>query len=232
MSSHRCRIGLIIPSSNTTMEVEFARHLPEGASVHSTRLHLERVTVEELAEMALKAEEAAQLLADAQVDIIVYGCTTGSLIKGKGYDLELERRLREVTGIPALTTAHAVLEALRARRLKKIAVATPYIEKVNEREREFLTANGFEVMAIRGLGLLRNLEIGLQDPHVVYKLGKELMEEHPEAEGLFISCTNLRTFEVLRSLEDELGKPVISSNQATLWCVLRDMNISPVYELF
>ncbi|HIC96327.1 TPA: maleate cis-trans isomerase [Candidatus Bipolaricaulota bacterium] len=221
---HR-RIGLIIPSSNTTMEVEFTRHLPEGVSVHSARVHLERVTVEELEGMAERVEEAALLLGDARVDLIVYGCTTGSLIKGKGYDLELERRIEGATGIPALATAHAVLEALKERGLKRIVVATPYIAEVNEKEREFLLANGLEVVAIRGLGLLRNQEIGLQEPRVVYKLGEELMEEHPEAEGLFISCTNLRTFEVLRPLEDELRKPVISSNQATLWQALKKIDM-------
>jgi maleate isomerase len=225
------RIGLIIPSSNTTMEVEFVRHLPEGVSVHSTRVHLEWVTVKELSGMAEQVEEAARLLADAQVDIIIYGCTTGSLIKGKGYDLELERRIEKATGIPALTTAHAVLEALKARGLKRIAVATPYTAEVNEKEREFFIANGFEVVAIRGLGLLRNLEIGLQGPDVAYRLGEELMKDHPEAEGLFISCTNFRTFEVLRPLADELKKSVISSNQATLWRALQEMNISSAHEL-
>ncbi|MGQ9477372.1 MAG: maleate cis-trans isomerase family protein [Candidatus Bipolaricaulia bacterium] len=225
MNGQRCRIGLIIPSSNTTMEAEFARHLPEGVSVHSTRVPLERVTAAELTKMAERAEEAAQLLADAQVDLIVYGCTTGSLIGGKGYDLELERRIRETTGIPALTTARAVLEVLRARGLKRIAVATPYIDEVNEKEREFLIANGFKVVAIRGLGLLRNLEIGMQDPYVAFKLGKELMADHPEAEGLFISCTNFRTLEITRPLSDELGKPVVSSNQATLWLALQELGI-------
>ncbi|MGQ9601956.1 MAG: maleate cis-trans isomerase family protein [Candidatus Bipolaricaulia bacterium] len=225
MNGQRCRIGLIIPSSNTTMEAEFARHLPEGVSVHSTRVPLERVTAVELTKMAERAEEAAQLLADAQVDLIVYGCTTGSLIGGKGYDLELERRIRETTGIPALTTARAVLEVLRARGLKRIAVATPYIDEVNEKEREFLIANGFKVVAIRGLGLLQNLEIGMQDPYVAFKLGKELMVDHPEAEGLFISCTNFRTLEITRPLSDELGKPVVSSNQATLWLALQELGI-------
>lgn len=231
MYGWRCRIGLILPSSNTTMEPEFVRYAPEGVSVHATRLPLGEVTEAELTRMAARVEEAARLLADAQVDIIAYGCTTGSLIKGKGYDLELEGRIREATGIPALTTAHAVLDALRAKGLERIVVATPYTEEINEREREFLSSNGFEVCAIRGLGLVRNLEIGRQEPHVAYRLGRELMGKHPEAEGLFLSCTNLRTFEIIHPLVKDIGKPVITSNQATLWRVLQEMNISSSEDL-
>lgn len=226
MYGWRCRIGLIIPSSNTTMEMEFARYVPEGVSVHTTRLPLEKVTEAELTRMAERVEEAAGLLADAGVDIIAYGCTTGSLIKGRGYDIELERRISKATGIPTVATAHAVLDALRAKGLKRIVVATPYTEEINEKEREFLSNNGFEVCAIRGLGLVKNLEIGMQEPHVAYRLGRELIKEHPEADGLFISCTNFRTFEIIHPLSGDVGKPVITSNQATLWRVLQEKGIA------
>ncbi len=231
MYARQCRIGLIAPSSNTTMEPEFARYAPEGVSVHTTRLPLGRVTEAELTRMAEQVEEAAKLLADAQVDIIAYGCTTGSLIKGKGHDIKLEERIGRATGIPAVATAHAVLDALRAKGLKKIAVATPYTKEINEKEREFLSDNGFEVLAIHGLGLTKNLEIGMQEPHVAYKLGRRLMREQSEAGGLFISCTNLRTFEIISPLSQSIGKPVITSNQATLWRVLQQMNLAPVKEL-
>lgn len=213
------------------MEAEFARYAPEGVSVHTTRLPLEEVTEAELIRMAERLEEASRLLADAEVNIIAYGCTTGSLIKGEGYDLELEERIRKATSIPAVATARAVLDALRAKGLKRIAVATPYTEEINEKEQEFLSKAGFEVCAIRGLGLVKNLEIGMQEPHVAYRLGRELMVKHPEADGLFISCTNFRTLEIIPILSHEIGKPVITSNQATLWRVLQEMNISPMKEL-
>jgi len=213
------------------MEAEFARYAPEGVSVHTTRLPLEEVTLVELIRMAERLEEASKLLADARVNIIAYGCTTGSLIKGKGYDEELEERIRKAIGIPAVTTSRAVLDALRAKGLKKIVVATPYTEEINEKEKEFLSNNGFKVCAIRGLGLVKNLEIGMQEPHVAYRLGRELMIRHPEADGLFISCTNFRTLEIIPILSQEIGKPVITSNQATLWRVLKEMNISPMKEL-
>lgn len=229
--NRRCRIGLIVPSSNTTMEPEFARYAPQDVSVHTTRLRLEEVSEAELERMAEGVEEAAMLLADAGVEIIAYGCTTGSLIKGRGYEKELEERIKKAVGIPAITTARAVLDALRERGLRKIAVFTPYTERINEKERDFLIDSGFEVCAIRSLGLTRNLEIGMQEPRVAYKLGSELMRQQPEADGLFISCTNFRTFEIISSLSQRVGRPVITSNQATLLCALREIGVPPPQQL-
>jgi len=115
MYGWRARIGLIVPSSNTTMEAEFSSYVPDEVSLHASRLSLRRVAERELIDMSKEVEKCAELLSDAQVDLIVYGCTTGSLIKGKGYDEELERRIVMTTGIPAITTAKAVVDVLRER---------------------------------------------------------------------------------------------------------------------
>ena len=106
---------------------------------------------------------------------------------------------------------------------EKVAVATPYIDEVNEKEREFLEANGFQVVNIKGLQIEENLEIGRQPPEVAYRLAKDV--DRPEAEAVFISCTNFRTIEVIAALEADLGKPVLSSNTATLWASLKSLRI-------
>ena len=108
MYGWRGRIGLIIPSSNTTMESEFWRMVPEGVSIHTTRLKLLRVTVNELKEMAKNALHAAQLLATANVDVIVYGCTSGALIGGIEWEENLRKNIEEHVKIPTITTAFAV----------------------------------------------------------------------------------------------------------------------------
>jgi len=100
-----------------------------------------------------------------------------------------------------------------------------------QKERGFFSDNGVEVLAIRGLGFVKNLDIGMQEPYVAYRLGKELLEEYLEADGLFISCTNFRTFEIIRPLSSDTGRPVITSNQATLWRVLQELDISLSEEL-
>lgn len=228
MYGWRARIGLIVPSSNTTMEEEFRRALPRGISLHVARVKLRRVNVGELREMENYVESAADRLADAGVDVIAYGCTTGSLVGGVGYDERIAGRIEGASGVRAVPTATAVVEALRYLGVERVSLATPYIQEVNKKEEEFLRGNGFHVVSIKGLGIEENVEIGKQVPETVYKLGKSA--DHPDAEGLFISCTNLRTFEVLGVLEKDLGKPVISSNSATLWAVLRELGVKETLE--
>ncbi|MFQ5758657.1 MAG: aspartate/glutamate racemase family protein [Candidatus Bathyarchaeia archaeon] len=218
------RLGLIIPSSNTTMEREFNKLLPEGFSVHTARLRLREVTVKELAEMEKEVEDEALKLADAGVNVIGYGCTSGSLFKGLGHDKVIEARIERASGIPAVATAGTVVSALKALNVKRVAVATPYIKEINDLEEDFLSSNGFQVVELKGLGIKDNIEIGRLDSQAAYELVMEL--RYAEADGVFISCTNFPTLDKIRKLEDTLRKPVISSNTATFWAMLRKCGIS------
>jgi len=213
------RLGILIPSSNTTMEVEFREMLPGGFSVHAARMRLREVTVEGLEEMEREAEYEAIKLRDAGVDVIGYGCTSGSLIRGPGHDEMLERRIEEVSGRPAVATSGAVLRALRALNVRRVAVATPYIDEINEKEIHFLESNGFDVVDLRALKLRDNLEIGRVSADRLISLVEGL--DHRGADGIFISCTNLPTIGVIGLLERRLEKPVFSSITATLWAMLR-----------
>jgi maleate isomerase len=199
------------------MEPEFHEILATCANIHSSRMRLQNVTVSELKTMESEAERAARELSDAKVDLLCYGCTSGSLFRGLGHDQALIRRIKHETNIPAIATSGAVLEALRCIDARKITVATPYTQEINDLESRFLKANGFDVLKIVGLNLTRNLEIGLQAPQVAYGQAKKAYL--PNADGIFISCTNFRTIEIIARLEDELGQPVVSSNTATAWKV-------------
>jgi len=217
------RIGLLVPSSNTTMEPDFYAMAPRGVTIHTARMKLSQVTPEALIRMAEDSEGAANLLADAGVDIIVYGCTTGSLVGGVQWEEDLVRRIEKGTGIPAVSTSSAVVDALRALGMKRIGVATPYSEELNNLEKKFLEELGFHVTAMKGLGLLDNLEIG--------RVGKETLEELVEsvigeADGLFVSCTNLPAVGLIDGFEKRYGKPVVTSNQASMWAALRG-RVSP-----
>lgn len=223
MYGWRGRIGLIVPSSNTTMEPEFWRMAPEGVSIHTARMMLKAVTVNELLEMEKDAVRAAQLLATANVDILVYGCTTGSLIGGPGFDRMITKKLEEATGIKAVATATAVLEALRELGARRVALATPYIEEVTKKEVEFLESQGYKVVDVKYLGIKENIEIGKLTPQTAYRLARSL--DTSTADVVFISCTNFRTIEVISPLEKDLGLPVFSSNTATMWLTLKEMGI-------
>jgi len=224
------RLGVIIPSSNTTVETEFSSALQgTGVSVHYARVHLNEVTVEGLERMEAELEGAARLLKDASVDAVAFACTSGSLIKGLGYDALLAKRISEAAGCPALTTSGAVVDALKVLKVRKICLATPYLEEVTDREVCFLEQNGFEVIKKRSLNIKENLRIGLLMPSDAEAIAKTV--DSSDADAIFVSCTNFRTFEVLSGLERQLGKPVVSSNSATLWAALRLLKVKSAVSL-
>jgi maleate isomerase len=177
------------------------------------------VTVESLMEMARHANESARLLAMTKPDLIMFGCTSGSLILGVGWDQEIIKGIQESTGIQAQTTSTAVIAALEAVQARRVAIATPYIDEVNEREQRFLEGHGFSVVGLKGLGIVKSEDIARVSPSAVYDFARS--SDRTDADALFISCTNFRTREVIDRLEEELGKPVVTSNQASLWMSLK-----------
>lgn len=219
----RARIGLIMPGNGTSPEYEFHKYAPEGVAVMTQRVLFERVDPTGLKEMGDRVDEAAKLLATAHPDIILFGCTSGSLIGGFGYDQELIRRIEDISGAKALTTTTAVVQALQALGAKKLVVSTPYIDEVNEIEKKFLEDNGFEVLRIKGL---QNLDPDLM-PRTplcqMYQLTKEVLD--PAADTVFISCTGLGIAHGINMMEQDFGKPLVTSNQASLWGALRALSI-------
>jgi maleate isomerase len=221
----RRRIGLLVPSSNTTMESEFCRMSLGDVSVHAARMRLEDVTREKLVQMAEDAERAATLLETAGVDVIVYGCTTGSLVGGVEWEERLVRKIEEDTGIQTLSTGRAVVDAIEALGGGTLAVATPYTDDLNGLERAFLESFGIRVSSMKGLGLVNNLEIGRTDQTTV----EELVRTVADSEDIvFISCTNLPTISLIKKLEEELQRPIVTSNQASLWAALRGSGITGI----
>lgn len=217
MIGWRAKLGLLVPSVNTTIEPELYKLAPQGVSLHFARLRLEKDAPEEFEKMSVDLEDQATRLAHASVNVIGFGCTTGSLLRGVGYDKDIVKRIEDATGITATTTSTAVVEALKLLEATNLSVATPYPEWLNEKLRSFLEGHGFSIVAIRGLGL----EKGTGDVAIeqVYRLVKEV--DRPYSDTVLISCTDFRTMEIIDTLEQDLGKPVVSSNQATLWMLLR-----------
>ncbi|UPV76771.1 aspartate/glutamate racemase family protein (plasmid) [Halorussus limi] len=211
------RLGLVVPSSNTTAEPEFRAMAPDDSTVHAARMPLEDVTADRLDEMADGAERAAELLSHADVDGVAYACTTGSLLHGTGFDTELESRLSELTGAPAVATALSVTRALDELDVETLAVVTPYASELDELEREYLTESGFDVASIDGRGLVENTEIGGLTPSDAERQVRSSLGDDPDVDGVFVSCTNYRSLSALAACEERLGVPVVSSNLATMW---------------
>lgn len=219
MYGWRARLGIMVPSVNTVMEPELNRLAPDGVSIHASRLRAEGVfSSESLVAMAAHTEGAAEDLVRA-VDALAYGCTSGSFVGGPAWDAELRERIARVTGKPVTTTSTAVVRGLRALGLRTLAVATPYTREVNDRLAGFLEQEGFEVAEMKGLEVAVRGGQGVYHPSAAYRLAREV--DVPRADGILISCTNFRTVEIIEPLEADLGKPVVTSNQATLWDLLR-----------
>ncbi|MFP3950750.1 MAG: aspartate/glutamate racemase family protein [Candidatus Bathyarchaeia archaeon] len=212
------RLGLLVPSSNTTMEPDLYAMAPLGVSIHSARMRLRGVTPESLFDMARDAERGADLLASADVDLILYGCTSGSLIGGVDWGERLVNRIQGRTGIKAVSTGQAVIGALERLGGGRVGVATPYIEVVNDLEKSFLESQGFDVACVEGLGLTDNLLIGRTSPEKVIHLVKKVTKG---VDIIFISCTNLPVIHVIENIESDEGIPVVTSNQASIWAALK-----------
>jgi maleate isomerase len=210
------------------MEPEFQAAIPDGVSVHATRVLLEEATPTRLKDLIHSAGDAARLLASADVGVIMFGCTSGSLVGGADWDVQVARRIREASGVAATTTSTAVVAALRALGARRIAVGTPYIGEVNELERRFLEGHGFDVVAMEGLGFTRGAELHSVATGTAYALGRRV--DRSEADCIFLSCTDLRTFDEISSLEADTGKSVITSNGASLWYALAMAGVQGVME--
>lgn len=221
MYGWRARLGRINPSPETVGDEEWRWLSPEGVIVVSTRMYIERVDKAGLTAMVENVTRAARELATARANVILMAGTAGAFNGGPGFDRELVRRIEKATGIPATTTMTAVLDALRALALRKVAVATSYIASVDAALARALSAEAVEVGRIEGMGILKSIDMGDVSPEQTYQFARGVFRKAPEADGYFISCGNLRKLEVIGRLEDEFGKPVVTSNQAGLWKVLR-----------
>lgn len=216
------RLGLIVPTTNTVNEAEWHRAAPPGVSVHTARMRLHLDTTSERGRRALEMELAstARTLADADVDVIAYGCTAGSMT----LPLELVPDLiRGRVGTPGVATAPAIVHALRALGAHRIAVATPYDARLNAHEQEFLTACGFDVARMTGLGLGAGGRHEYRRIHLLTAAEVRALVERvagTDVDAFVLSCTDLPTLDLHDTLEAELGRPVVSSNQATLWQAL------------
>lgn len=213
------RIGLLAPSSNTTVETEFFRALPDGVTLHTARLPITTVTPESIGKMADSLDVEAQLLATADVDVIILGATAPSFLKGLGYDREVSERITRVTGKPATTTSTALLDAMKMLGVTRIALGSAYSPEVNGICANFLEANGIRVVAKDGLNVIDNLAIGRLDVQTAYDLGKKV--DCADAQAVVLACTNWKSMAIIERLEQAIGKPVLSTTQVSIWGALK-----------
>lgn len=212
------RVALMVPANNTTMEQELAAWLPAGSTV--TRVGIPRgpglLTPETIpAYRAAAVALAQQHFSPETHDILAYGCTAAGFISGPQGDAELATELAEVTGLPVVTTARAMVVALQQAGAKRVAVVTPYAKAVNDQLAAFLEDGGIEVVRLASLEAPDVQALGRITAEEVRELAERTMGA--DCDALFIGCSQLPTQAVLEGLAARFGRPALSSISATAW---------------
>ena len=231
--SIRKRIGVLVPSTNTTCEADFQAVSPSNVTIHGQRMWItnEYTDADGMLTMNGEIEKGARYLATANVDVISYGCTTGSFFQGPGWDREMIDIMEREAGVPAVATSPAAVEALRFFGARRISVATPYPEWNNQKLRAYLEAMDFEVLNLEsdpGAAGSGNQGINDQDPERIADFASRVCRD--DADALMCSCTAWRSLEAVEEIERRTGKPVVSSNQASIWAAFNIVGITTPIE--
>ncbi len=231
MFGWRARLGLIMPSNNTVMEPELLLAVPEGITLHGHRVGIRPEDRKGDFMEALRIDACNNGYKIGPVDCVAYCCLTTSFYKGLGYDQELIREMESNLGMPVTTAATSMVRALKASNIKKIAIASPFRPDVNSKLEEFLEGNGFEIAGLKALDPAPTpKEVVLFPTTVAYRLAKSAIE--PESDAVFLCATDFPSLAVIDALENDLKKPVISTNQAILWDMLRILDMKTVIRGF
>ncbi len=213
-------IGVVVPF-DFALDDELWAYLPAGVRLHVTRTPareglIDADLVEEVSGERV-VREAAAAVAAARPEVTVYGCTTGSYMRGVEGERSLRETISTATGSDAVTTSGALLEAAAAVGASRLAVATPHDRVLAAGLVAFLEEAGLEVPSVAYLALDRDIQEA--SAATIRMLARRA--DTTEAQALFLSCTNLRTLDLIPDLEEELGKPVLAANQVTMWAALR-----------
>jgi maleate isomerase len=218
-SHPRAKIGYVLLATEQTVQDDVIRLRPPGVGIHFTRAAIaDSITSESLAAQAdLLADCAATLLPDGSLDVVCYACTSGSLVIGE--ERVFAELKRGAPGARPTSLISGVIRALKQLGARRIVVATPYLDEVNQREVDYLEQAGFEVISLCGLNLERDSDMVRVAPDFIAEFA--LAQDRVEADAIFVSCGALRTLDVIEEIETRAGKPAICSNQAMIWDCLR-----------
>lgn len=215
------RLGVIVPSVNSVVEAWYPRAVPEGVSVHFARMLMPAGTSpERIIEMdRTDGVHAIHQLASCRPHAIAYGCTASSIVQGHAFDAHLREEIRHIAGVPGTSATHSIFEACARLGMKRVTAISPYPAEVDAAEHKFFAEGGIETIAGAHLGISDGFGLAEPEPEAILDLALGAWD--PASDGMIIACLNFRSHLVIDELEARIGKPVVTSTQATLWHVLR-----------
>lgn len=196
--------------------------VPASVGLHVTRLPLTGTSEAALTAMTARLDEAARLLADARVDLIAFNCTAVSTMQPSS-DTAIARQIESATSTRAVTTGTALVEALRHLKARRLVLVTPYIQPVVDREAAFLRFHGFDVLASVGYGIDSNWDMAHEPASTWHDL--TVRHRHEDADAYVLSCTAIHSADVIAAVEADVGRPVLTSNQALSWFAVRSAGV-------
>ncbi|WP_406648976.1 Asp/Glu racemase [Aliisedimentitalea scapharcae] len=223
------RIGVLVPYTNCNIEPDMQLLCPPGATIHCARMG--GYDVDEIPGSDQMAglgssdiSEPLMLLSGVRPHAILYGCTSATLTHGPAFDADLSERIKSGSGALSLTAAGSLVAAIQALGAARVGFASPYLGEINDQAMRFLSGQGIETVKCHDVGRpLGNYGQGELTPDEVFELA--LQADHPDAQAIVLSCTDMRSVECITRVEAALGKPVVTSNQAMMFCLMRALDL-------
>ena len=219
------RIGLIALATDFIIEKDFIKIIKDrDIDFFVNRIECYNpLSKENLIKMSDKVTDVTKnILPDENIDCVVYGCTSGTI--AVGYDT-IEKKVKEAKPKAKITTpSTAAIKAFKRLNIKKIAIFTPYIKKLNDEILDYFSRQGFDVVTNTYLDIAADYDIGKVDQNFLFEILSKI--EIKKADALFISCTALPVLNIIDRLEKKLGKPVITSNQSLIWDTLESIGMN------
>lgn len=226
MYGWRARVGLLLPMDNAVMEPE----LNKVKGLHGIEFYGARLTTNQRENMPDNGIELAKVFNELGTDIIVYCCAETAFLKGVDGNKYISEKIAELTNQPAVTAMSTMVEALEHLDIKNISLVTPYTDERTKVMQHFFERMGVTVSGTESKDFVQYsgdkrewYECNVQPPHTAYQMA--IKANTKESEAIVISATNFRTFEIIDELEKDTGKPVITTNQAILWSIIKKLNL-------
>jgi maleate cis-trans isomerase len=219
----RRHFGVLVPSTNTTVEIEYTNHLPATLQFHTARLGKGSNTPFSPG----KDEDViyqSKMLGDAKVEVVAIAQTSASLFDD-GYDAKVKAYMTQNAGVPGITSAEAIGEAVLALGMKRVGIVTPYSTQVIESAKRYYERKyGLQVLGLEGFGATDSYAIAKFDANVAFEGMRRV--DRPDIELLIVPGGNFPTMPWIAAWEQAFGKPVLTTNQAALWAALGVMKLN------